>query len=105
MPRILEPRFDRLILQLCKDSVDCYTRKVWRGEFLLLLYTSVTAMGFIASLDFDLYSIRSGSFVKSDVSLQDYRGMLRSDRRTDYLTQWVLRQKGLQMCRKQPYLL
>jgi hypothetical protein len=105
MSRILESRFNGLIFQLCENSVDSYAGKVWRGEFLLLLCTSVATMGFIASLDLDLYPIRPGSIVEFDVSLQNYCGMLRSDRRMDYLIQWVLHQKGRQRCRKQPSLL
>jgi hypothetical protein len=105
MSRILEARFDRLVFQLCKNSVDSYTCKVWRGELLLLLYTSIATMGFIASLDFGLYPIRPRSIKKSDMSLQDYRGMLQLDRRMDCLIQWVLRQKDLQRCRKRPSLL
>jgi hypothetical protein len=85
MSWILKSRFDGLVFQLCEDSVDGYTCKVWRGEFLLLLCSAVATMGFIASLDLDLYPIRPGSIVEFDVSLQNYCGMLRSDRRMGYL--------------------
>jgi hypothetical protein len=87
MSWILKAGFNRLIFQLCEDIIDRYTCKVWRGELLLLLCTSITAMGLIASLDFDLYSIRPGSIVESDMSLQSYRGMLRLDRRMGCLIQ------------------
>jgi hypothetical protein len=105
MSRILEAGFNRLVFQLCENGIDCYACKVWRGELLLLLCTSIATMSFIASLNFDLYPIRPGSFVKSDMSLQSCRGMLQLDRRMDCLIQWVLRQKDLQMCRMQPSLL
>jgi hypothetical protein len=105
MSWVLETGFDRLVFQLCEDSIDGYTRKVWRGELFLLLCTSIATMGLIASLDFNLYPIRPGSIVKSDMSLQSCRGMLQSDRRMGCLTQWVSRQKDLQTCRKQPSLL
>jgi hypothetical protein len=81
MSRILEARFNRLVFHLCKDSIDGYACKVWGGELLLLLCTSIAAMCFIASLDFDLCPIRLGSILRSDMSLQSYRGMLQSDRR------------------------
>jgi len=105
MSRILESRFDRLVFQLCENGIDGHTCKVWRGEFLLLLCASVATVSFIASLNFDLYRIRFGRIVDLDMDLQSYRGMLQSDRRTGCLIQWVSRQKGLQMCRKQPSLL
>jgi hypothetical protein len=90
MSWILESRFNRLVFQLCEDSVDGHTWKVWRGELLLLLCASVGTMGFIASLNLDLYSIRAVTFVKSDasdMSLQSCRGMLQSDHHMGYLIQ------------------
>ena len=105
MSWILESWLNRLIFQLCENSVDGYACKVRRGEFLLLLYASVATVSLIASLNLDLCRIRSGSIVEFDMGLQSCRGMLQSDRRTDYLIQWVLRQKGLRTCRKQPCLL
>lgn len=80
MSRILETRFNRLVFQLCEDSIDSYTCKVGRGELLLLLCTPIATMGLVTSLDLGLYMIRPDSKEESIKSLQSYRGMLRSDR-------------------------
>lgn len=105
MSRILETRFNGLVFQLSENGIDGYTGKVWRGELLLLLCSSIATMGLIASLNLYLFPIRLGSIVGFDVSLQIYRGMLQSDRRMGCLIQWVLHQKGPRRCRKQPSLL
>lgn len=101
--RVFEARFNRLIFQLCKDSVDGHAWKVRRGELLLLLDTSGATMSFITSLNLSLRLVRHCSRSRVGLFSQHCRGKLRSSHHMDYLTQWVLHQKDLRTCRKQPW--